>query len=108
MLGAALAHLLLQHLVSGSRDGLPVLRLFRYPGDRPSSGEALAAEHGQDRRVGHQEVTHETFGQMAFRPCIRFTYHAAGRPRESRHFAFHSWTGSRAQAEATIARYPSA
>jgi hypothetical protein len=53
-----------------------------------------------------EEVTHETFGRMAFRPCIRFTYHAAGRPRESRHFAFHSGTGSRAQAEATIARYP--
>ncbi len=53
-----------------------------------------------------EEVTHETFGRMAFRPCIRFTYHAAGRPRESRHFAFHSRTGSRAQAEATIALYP--
>ena len=43
---------------------------------------------------------------FGFTPSIRFEYEADGVPRESRHFAFHRWSGSRARAEATIARYP--
>jgi Protein of unknown function (DUF3592) len=36
---------------------------------------------------------------------IRFAYYPGGKPREGRHFAFHVWNGSRARAEATVARY---
>jgi hypothetical protein len=54
-----------------------------------------------------EEVTGDSQPPGAsFAPRIRFTYHAGGELRESRHFAFHTWNGSRARAEATVARYP--
>jgi hypothetical protein len=52
-----------------------------------------------------EEVRGESLPRESFAPRIRFTYYAGGKPRESRHFAFHVWNGSRARAEATVARY---
>ena len=48
----------------------------------------------------------ESLPRSSFAPRIRFAYYVAGEPRESRHFAFHVWVGSRIRAEATVARYP--
>jgi Protein of unknown function (DUF3592) len=53
-----------------------------------------------------EEVRGDSLPRESFVPRIRFTYYAAGKPRESRHFAFHVWNGSRVRAEATVARYP--
>src|SRR5260370_15928165 len=53
-----------------------------------------------------EEVSGESQIGESFGPRIRFTYYAAGKPRESRQFAFHVRVGSRVRAEATVARYP--
>ncbi len=53
-----------------------------------------------------EEVSRDSLPRASFAPRIRFTYYAAGELRESRHFAFHVYNGSRARAEATVARYP--
>ncbi len=53
-----------------------------------------------------EEVRGDSLPRASFVPRIRFTYYAAGEQRESRHFAFHVWNGSRIRAEATVARYP--
>lgn len=53
-----------------------------------------------------EEATGDSQIGESFVPRIRFTYYAAGKPRDSRHFAFHVWAGSRIRAEATVARYP--
>ena len=53
-----------------------------------------------------EEVRGDSLPRESFAPRVRFTYYAAGKPRESRHFAFHVWIGSRARAEATVAKYP--
>ena len=53
-----------------------------------------------------EEVCGDSQPRASFAPRIRFTYQVAGKPRESRHFAFHVWNGSRVRAEATVARYP--
>lgn len=52
-----------------------------------------------------EEVCGDSRIVASFVPRIRFTYYAAGKPRESRQFAFHVWNGSRVRAEATVARY---
>lgn len=53
-----------------------------------------------------EEVRADSGLVASFVPRIRFTYHAAGKPWESRRFAFHVRAGSRVRAESTVARYP--
>ena len=53
-----------------------------------------------------EEVRGDSQTGPSFVPRIRFTYYAAGKPWESRQFAFHVWLVSRVQAGATAARYP--
>jgi Protein of unknown function (DUF3592) len=53
-----------------------------------------------------EEVSGDSQIGASFVPRIRFTYYAAGKPQESRQFAFHVWGGSRIRAEATVTRYP--
>jgi hypothetical protein len=52
------------------------------------------------------EADNHDSGGGACNPRVRFTYVAGGLSRESRHFAFHTRIGSRAEAEAVIAKYP--
>lgn len=53
-----------------------------------------------------EEVREDSRSGATFVPRIRFTYDAAGKPWESRQFAFHVRAGSRERAESTVARYP--
>jgi hypothetical protein len=57
-------------------------------------------------KVVESAVEVDTHEGVSFVPRIRFTYHAAGKPRESQQFAFHVWVSSRVRSEATVARYP--
>jgi Protein of unknown function (DUF3592) len=70
------------------------LHARRWPQCTGKVVESAVEEVTGDSRIG------------AFVPRIRFTYYAAGKPRESLHFAFHVWAGARTRAEATVARYP--